>query len=103
MDVYQFAKISGVAFKVFFPEGTEATKTPVQWSMGYSNSDVLYPPIDTERLQTLATYQTSSCSARTPVSRYFKTGSALLRQGVEWFNTSEFGDFDNNPPTSLYN
>jgi len=56
MEVYQFAKISGVAFKVFFPEGTEAAKTPVQWSMGYSNSDILYPPIDPERLQTLATY-----------------------------------------------
>jgi hypothetical protein len=56
MELYQFFKITGVAFKIFFPEGTEASKTPVQWSMGYSNSEVLYPPIDPERLQTLATY-----------------------------------------------
>ena len=29
MNLYQFFKISGVAFKLFFPEGTEAETTPV--------------------------------------------------------------------------
>ncbi len=29
MSLYQFFKISGVAFKLFFPEGTEAETTPV--------------------------------------------------------------------------
>ncbi len=29
MKLYQFFKISGVAFKLFWPEGTEAASTPV--------------------------------------------------------------------------
>lgn len=36
MDLYQFFKITGVAFKVFFPEGTTPEATPISWSMGYS-------------------------------------------------------------------
>ena len=90
MGLYQFAKITGVAFKLYFPEGTTPEATPIQWSMGYSASDCLYPKIVPERLQTLATYQTSSCSATQPISRYYRTGAALARQGIEWFNTDEF-------------
>ena len=98
MELYQFAKITGVAFKIFFPEGTTPEATPCQWAMGYSASEILYPQIVAQRLQTLATYQTSSCSAKTPVSRYFRTGAALARQGVEWFATSEFSDFNSSVP-----
>jgi len=29
MKLYQFFKITGVAFKLFFPEGTDAGSTPV--------------------------------------------------------------------------
>lgn len=43
MDLYQFARITGVAIKMFFPEGTTTSQTPVQWSMAYSASDVIYP------------------------------------------------------------
>lgn len=38
MKLYQFFRISGVAFKLFWPEGTEATTTPVQWAMGFSSN-----------------------------------------------------------------
>ena len=72
MRLYQYFRITGLAFKVFFPEGTTPAATPVQWSMGYSNNLVLNPDIPTERLQTLASYNTSSCSAKAPISRYFR-------------------------------
>ena len=36
MNLYQYFKITGVAFKVFFPEGTTPEATPISWSMGYS-------------------------------------------------------------------
>ncbi len=38
MKLYQFFKITGVAFKLFFPEGTSPESTPVQWSMAYSSN-----------------------------------------------------------------
>lgn len=72
MRAYQYFRITGMAFKVFFPEGTTPAATPVQWSMGYSNNLVLNPAIPVGRLQTLASYNTSSCSAKTPINRYFK-------------------------------
>lgn len=101
MGLYQYAKISGIAFKLFFPEGTAPEATPVQWALGYSASECLYPGLIPERLQTLATYQTSSCSAINPISRFFRTGAALSRLGIEWFNTDEFPEFNN--ATTLYN
>lgn len=69
--------------------------------MGYSASECLFPEIVAERLQTLATYQTGSCSATRPISRYYRTGAALARQGIEWFNTDEFPQFGTSDP--LYN
>lgn len=99
MDLYQFAKITGVGIKMFFPEGTDATKTPVQWSMAYSASEVLYPRIVAERLQSLSTYQTSSCSARVPISRFFRTGAALARLGIQWFPTEQYLDFGQAAPS----
>lgn len=36
MNLYQYFKITGVAFKIFFPEGTTPEATPISWSMGYS-------------------------------------------------------------------
>ncbi len=72
MAAYQYFRVTGMAFKVFFPEGTTPAATPVQWSMGYSNNLVLNPSIPTDRLQTLASYNTSSCSAKAPINRYFK-------------------------------
>ena len=101
MDLYQYAKITGVAFKLLFPEGTTPEATPVQWAMGYSNVEIMVPELQTERLQTLATYQTSSCQARRPVTRFFRTGAALARQGVEWFNTEEYSFF--NGVDAMYN
>jgi len=73
--------------------------------MAYSATDIVYPQITSSRMQTLATYQTSSCSATTPIARYYRTGTALARQGVEWFDTIEYtnGDWDASPPVSLYN
>lgn len=100
---YQYFRITGVAIKLFWPEGTTPSATPVQWSMGYSNNLVLNPDLPPERLQTLASYQTSSCSAKVPVSRYFKTIGAQKRLGIEWCNTTEYANFGANPPTELYN
>lgn len=50
MGLYQFFKISGVAFKLFFPEGTEAVNTPVQWAMAYSSNIVMNPLVPFDRL-----------------------------------------------------
>lgn len=102
MESYQYFRITGMAFKLFFPEGTTPAATPVQWSMGYSNNLVLDPQLPTDRLQTLASYNTSSCSAKAPVSRYFRLLKAQKRLGVEWCNTSEFANFGANPPVALY-
>lgn len=93
MELYQFAKITGVGIKMFFPEGTTTSQTPVQWSLAYSASEVVYPQLPAERMQTMSTYQTSSCTARTPVSRFFRTGAALRRLGIEWFQTDAYVDF----------
>lgn len=102
MKLYQFFKITGVAFKLFFPEGTSPEATPVQWSMGYSSNQVIKPDVGFARLQTLQTYMTSSCSARSPVSRYFRTGQSLARLGVDWINTKEVTNIGATPPVPLY-
>jgi len=88
MDAYQFFKITGVAYKLFFPSGTDPGSTPVQWSLGYSANNVLNPDLGFGPLQTLANFQTSGCSSLRPVKRYFKTGSTLKRLGIEWSNAS---------------
>ena len=92
-----------MAFKLFFPEGTTPQATPVQWSMGYSNNLVIRPDVATDRLQSLASYQTSSCSAKAPISRYFRTFKAQKRLGLEWCNTTEYANFGAFPPVPLYN
>jgi len=68
--------------------------------MGYSSNQVIKPTVLFQRLQTLATYQTSSCSAKVPVSRFFRTGQTLKRLGIDWCNTDEFVNFGN--AVSLY-
>jgi len=103
MLAYQFFKITGVAFKLFFPEGTTPEATPVQWSLGYSANKVINPDLQFGPLQTLATYQTSSCSANRPVKRYFNTASTLKRLGIEWCSTAEYPLFGSaQPPQPLY-
>lgn len=102
MKAYQFFKITGVGFKLYFPEGTSPLATPVQWSMGYSASKVLNPNLAFGPLQSLATFQSSSCSAARPVRRYFKTATTLKRLGIEWCNTTEYPDFDLGIPQPLY-
>jgi len=103
MDAYQYFRVTGMAFKIFFPEGTTPAATPVQWSMGYSNNLIINPSLLPERVQTLASYQTSSCSAKAPISRFFKLFKAQQRLGIEWCNTSEFANFGAIPPVPLYN
>lgn len=104
MENYQFFKITGVAYKLFFPEGTTPAATPVQWSLAYSASKCLNPALAFGPYQSMATFQTSSCSARTAVKRYFNTATTLKRLGIEWCNTDELraGLFDVNPPVPLY-
>ncbi len=99
MALYQFFKISGVAFKLFWPEGTEAETTPVQWAMGYSSNLVINPVVPFGRLQALQTYQTSSCSAKVPISRFFRTGMTLKRLGIDWGRTANILDWGNAAPT----
>jgi len=50
MKLYQFFKITGVGFKIFFPEGTTPEATPCQWSMGYSSNQLINPSISFDRL-----------------------------------------------------
>ncbi len=45
MDLYQYLKITGVAFKLLFPEGTTPEATPVQWALGYSNVETMLPEL----------------------------------------------------------
>ena len=93
MNLYQFFKISGVGFKLIFPEGTDPSNTACQWSMGYSANQIIKPSVDFARLQALQTYQTSSCDSGRPVSRFFKTTTALKRLGIDWCNTREITNF----------
>jgi len=90
MKLYQFFRITGVSFKVFFPEGTNVQSTPVQWALGYSANVPINPQVPTGPLQSLANYQTSSASANRPIKRYFKTASTLKRLGIEWCSTDEY-------------
>lgn len=100
MGAYQFFRITGIAFKLLFPEGTDPANTAVQWSMGYSSSQILAPNLDFSKLQTLATYQTSSCDSGRPVSRYFKTAGTLARLGIDWCDTREINKFNPTLPAN---
>ena len=102
MDAYQFFKITGVSYKLFFPEGTTPEATPVQWSLGYSSNNVINPNLGFGPFQTLANFQTSSCTASRAVKRYFKTPTTLKRLGIEWCNTDEYLNFGVTPPVPLY-
>lgn len=53
-------------------------------------------------MQSLAAYQTGSCNGLKPISRFFRTGTALKRLGIEWCNTTEYASFST-PNASLYN
>jgi len=95
MKLYQFFRITGVAFKLFWPEGTDPESTPVQWSMAYSPNVPINPNVTAGVLQSVANFQTSACSAKVPVKRYFKTASTLKRLGIDWCSTDEYADFGN--------
>jgi len=56
MRLYQFAKITGVSVKMFFPMPTDLQSSPIQWASAYSAADVIAPTIPSDRLQTLAAY-----------------------------------------------
>ncbi len=38
MSQYQHFKITGCNIKIFFPEGTTPTATPISWAIAYSGS-----------------------------------------------------------------
>lgn len=82
VQLYQFFRIRGVAIKMIFPMPTNVDSSPVQWSIGYSMNEVLYPQIQPERLQTLATYQTGSCNQNKPISRFYNTAKTYRRFGI---------------------
>lgn len=82
VGLYQFFRIRGVAIKMLFPMPTNVDSSPVQWSIGYSMNEVLYPQIQPERLQTLATYQTGSCNQNKPISRFYNTAKTYRRFGI---------------------
>lgn len=69
--------------------------------MAYSPTVPINPTVAPGVLQSVANFNTSSCSARTPVKRYFKTASTLRRLGIDWCSTTEYGNFGT-PGTSLY-
>lgn len=93
MKAYQYFKITGVSYKIFWPEGTDLDNTPVQWAMGYSSNLILRPDLTFTQLQSLQNYQTSSCDSSKPVSRYFKTSGTLKRLGIDWCATDEIDEF----------
>lgn len=80
---------------------TNVDNTPVQWVSAYSASDVIAPSLPSERLQTLAAYQTSSCSQTKPITRYYNTSASLKRFGIEYCSTDELlaGNFNGAGPT----
>lgn len=100
MRLYQFFRIRGVAVKIFFPMPTTENATPCQWSLAYSQSDILAPQLPTTRVQTLATYQTGPCNQNKSISRYYNTASTYRRFGIQYCNTTEFQDF--NTSSALY-
>jgi len=56
MNQHQHFKITGVALKLFFPEGTDVDHTAVQWSMAYSGSQVINPGVHFGPIQALSTF-----------------------------------------------
>ncbi len=86
---------------MIFPMPTNVESSPVQWSIGYSMNEVLYPQIQPERLQTLATYQTGSCNQNKPISRFYNTAKTYRRFGIQYQTTDgEIANF--NAPGTLY-
>lgn len=100
MRLYQFFRIRGVAVKLFFPMPTTENATPCQWSLAYSQSEILAPQLPTTRVQTLATYQTGPCNQNKSISRYYNTASTYRRFGIQYCSTDEFSDF--NTSSALY-
>lgn len=92
MTLYQFFRIRGVAVKMFFPMPTDVDSSPVQWANGYSMSEIINPNVDTDKLQTLATYQTGPCNQNKSINRYYNTAAAYRRFGIQYCNTKEFTD-----------
>jgi len=82
MTLYQFFRIRGVAVKMFFPMPTDVDNSPVQWANGYSMSEIINPNVDTDKLQTLATYQTGPCNQNKSINRYYNTAATYKRFGI---------------------
>lgn len=102
MKQHQHFKITGMACKLFFPEGTDSESTPQQWSMAYSGSQVIDPNVQFGPIQALSTFQTSSCSATRPITRYFEPNKQLQRLGVDWSTCDAYTAFGSSPPVALY-
>lgn len=56
MELHQYFKIRGVAYKLIFPGPTDTVNTPVQWASGYSATKIISPELDPAKIQTMATY-----------------------------------------------
>ncbi len=93
MGLYQFFRIRGVAIKMFFPMPTDVASSPVQWTNAYSANEIMLPALVPERVQTLATYQTGACNQNKAISRYYNTAATFRRFGIQYCDTSQFGDF----------
>lgn len=78
---------------MFFPMPTTSNESPCQWTNTYSASDIMYPGLPSDRLQTLATYQTGPCNQNKSISRYYNTAAAFKRFGIDWCSTSEYTAF----------
>lgn len=102
MNLYQFFRISGVAVKMFFPQPTDVSSSPVQWTCAYSANEIMLPAIAPDRVQCLASYQTGSCSQGRPITRYYNTSNALRRLGIQYCDTQEFNNFGAIPAIQLY-
>jgi len=50
MKLYQFAKITGVSVKMFFPMPTTVDSSPIQWASAYSASEIIAPTISSDKL-----------------------------------------------------
>lgn len=96
--LYQFFKIRGCAFKMFFANTSQPETTPIQWSMAYSPSQIFNPNVAPATLQGLSSYQTGPCNFNTGISRFFNTQKTLKRFGIGWANSNELGNFEDAVP-----
>jgi len=90
---YTQACIYGVSVKWVFAEPTTVDASPVALQMSYSPNVILNPNLDTDKMQSMSTYQVMPTNQNRSVTRYFPLAYTKQKLGIDYFDTNEYPQF----------